>query len=80
MFRKLFVDHPASVGESYFEHLVVALGFGLRMIGGGLACIVHALVPGLCKTTGSRAISCLHETMVENRRRKALQAAATPAE
>ena len=26
MFRRLFLDHPASVGESYVEHFGVANG------------------------------------------------------
>ncbi|MDP2322666.1 MAG: DUF6356 family protein, partial [Gammaproteobacteria bacterium] len=37
----LFTEHPASVGESYIEHLISATGFSLRMIGAGLACLVH---------------------------------------
>jgi hypothetical protein len=69
MFRKLFVDHPESVGESYLEHLGMAFGFGLRMIGGGLACLLHGLIPGLCKTSGSKMIACLHDEMVVHRRR-----------
>ncbi len=34
---KLFTDHPASVDETYGEHLVMATGFGVRMILGGFA-------------------------------------------
>ena len=51
-----FVDHPASVGESYGEHFAVATGFGLRLIGAGLACLVHAWVPAWFTRTGSRAV------------------------
>jgi len=71
---KLFTDNPASVGESYGEHLVMASGFGVRMILGGLACLVHGLLPFLFVKTGSRQIACLHDTMVANRRRKPLPA------
>jgi Family of unknown function (DUF6356) len=59
VFKKLFVDHPQSVGETYFEHLGVAFGFGFKMLGAALACMIHGLVPGLFKTTGSKAIICL---------------------
>ena len=52
-----FVDHPHSVGESYREHFSVALGFGMRLIGAGLACVVHACVPAWFTRTGSRAVS-----------------------
>ena len=35
--NRLFKDHPESVGETYWQHFSMAMGFGLRMIGGGLA-------------------------------------------
>lgn len=70
MLRQLFIDHPESVGESYGEHLLVALSFGTTMVAAGLACIVHALVPGLFVRTGSAAVSRLHDRMVTSRRRK----------
>ena len=65
---RIFTDHPASVGESYAEHLVTASSFGLRMILAGLACIVHALLPILFVKTGSAQITVLHDRMVANRR------------
>lgn len=71
---KLFTEHPASVGETYGEHLLVAGGFGLRMILGGIACLVHALLPFLFVKTGSAQISELHDTMVANRRRQPMPA------
>jgi hypothetical protein len=52
-----FFDHPHSVGETYGEHFAVALGFGVRLIGAGLACVVHACVPAWFTRTGSRAVS-----------------------
>jgi Family of unknown function (DUF6356) len=67
MLKKLFVDHPQSVGESYFEHMSVAFGFGFKMLGAGFACMIHGLVPGLFKSTGSQAITCLHDKLVANR-------------
>lgn len=66
---RLFTDHPASVGESYGEHLLTASGFGLRMVLAGLACMVHALLPFLFVKTGSVQISTLHDKMLANRRR-----------
>lgn len=67
MLRKLFTDHPASVGESYGEHCSAAFGFGVAMILGGLACMVHALLPFLFRRTGSDAITRLHAQMVTGR-------------
>ena len=69
--NRLFTDHPASVDESYGQHLGQALGFGLRMIWGGVLCLVHAFIPGLCQKSGSTLICELHERMVTNRRRAA---------
>ena len=70
----LFTDHPASVGESYGEHLAMASGVGLRLILGGLACLIHGLLPFLFVRTGSGQIAALHDTMVANRRRKPMPA------
>lgn len=66
---RIFTDHPASVDETYFEHLMHATSFGGRMIVGGIACLVHGLVPGLCVKTGSRTIAALHHRMVVNRKK-----------
>ena len=69
MFRKLFLDHPASVGETYGEHAVFAASVGWTMFLGSIACFVHALVPALFPTTGSSAIIELHERVMSARRR-----------
>lgn len=65
--HKAFTDHPQSVGETYFEHLVHASGFGVRMVLGGLACVLHGLLPFLFVKTGSKQIETLHGKMVVNR-------------
>lgn len=72
---KLFSEHPESVGESYVEHLGQASGFGLRMIGGGIACLLHGLLPFWFEKTGSNQIRLLHDRMVTNRQRRSPQAA-----
>lgn len=72
--QKLFTEHPASVGETYGEHLVMATGFGARMILGGLACLLHGIFPFLFVKTGSAQIATLHERMVRNRRTKPMPA------
>ena len=71
-----FTDHPHAVGESYGEHFTVATGFGVAMIVGGLACLVHGVLPFLCTTTGSQTIRRLHDRMVTNRVRNAVPDAA----
>ncbi len=69
MLPSLFTAHPASVDESYAEHMGVAFGFALRMFLGSLACLVHAFLPFLFLKTGSDTIVALHERMVAQRRR-----------
>ncbi|MFN3685669.1 DUF6356 family protein [Salinarimonas sp.] len=69
--RLSFTDHPRSVGETYLEHMGVALSFGVRLLGAGLACLVHAFLPFLFTKTGSRTIAVLHERMVTKRARVA---------
>ncbi len=58
----LFTDHPASVGETYAQHLGSASFFGSRMILAGL--------PFLFTSTGRRTIEMLHGRMVVNRHRQ----------
>lgn len=66
---QLFTEHPASVHETYSEHLVMASGFGFKMMVAGFACVLHGLFPFLFIKTGSKAINELHDTMVTNRQR-----------
>jgi hypothetical protein len=66
--NRAFTEHPASVGESYCEHLFRAVYFGTRMVFAGVACLVHGVLPFLFVRTGSRAIAELNDRMVVNRR------------
>ncbi len=65
---RAFTEHPASVGETYTRHMARAGCFGLRLIGAGIACLVHALLPFLFERTGSAAVAELNDRMVVNRR------------
>ena len=74
MFRRLFLDHPATMDETYGEHLAIAASFASGLFAASVACAIHALVPGLFVTTGSRAIADLNARLVEGRRRRAAPA------
>ena len=65
MARNPFTHHPREVGESYGEHLANAGGFGLRLIGGGIACIVHAIFPFLFVNKGSETVKGLHTKLAK---------------
>lgn len=55
-FFRSFVDHPASVDETYFEHMRFAFGFAGTMMAAGLAALIHAFIPPLFETTASRLV------------------------
>lgn len=78
--RALFTEHPASVHETYGQHMAQSWSFGWRMLVGALACFVHGLFPFLCLSKGSATIRELHDRMVTNRVRHAAAAAKLPAD
>ena len=49
-----FTAHPNSVNETYLEHFVFALGFGVKMTIGGLVAMLHAIFPFLFVTAAGR--------------------------
>jgi hypothetical protein len=59
-----FTRHPRDIGESYGEHMGRAASSGLRLIGSGLACLVHAVFPFLFERTASETIRDMHRGMV----------------
>lgn len=66
MLRKithLFNAHPATVDETYFEHLRFASGFALSLMGAGFAAAVHALLPFMFEKTAGNIINRLHHRM-----------------
>jgi hypothetical protein len=63
----LFLDHPASVDETYAEHLSTACGFGGRMMVAGLLCFIHGLIPGLFTHAASDRIRGLVRDMDSRR-------------
>ncbi|MGE5142737.1 MAG: DUF6356 family protein [Acidobacteriota bacterium] len=64
----IFTAHPASVGETYGEHLRFAAAFGACMALGGLAAMVHAVLPFLFITTASRVLERLNAMRDGHRR------------
>ena len=67
--KNLFTDHPASVGENYFEHLLAATRFSMSLLIASLVCLVHALLPFLFVKTGSQRVTALYQRMVTQRHR-----------
>ena len=67
---RLFIDHPASVDETYFGHMAFAGWFASRLLLAAGAALVHAFLPFLFETTASRIVRELYER-THNRRRNA---------
>lgn len=76
--RQRFNEHPASVGESYFEHFKVATHFARELFGAAFACAIHAAVPSMHQTTASTKVKALCDEMTAGKR-GAATAEAVPA-
>lgn len=59
----IFIEHPESVDETYFEHLRFASGVALKLLAAAAAAFAHALVPVLFQQAASRKVGRLHEQM-----------------
>ena len=73
MLDKLMLEHPRDIGETYTEHAGHALQIGARLVLAGLACLVHAVLPGLFVRTASHAVGDVQSRMAARAKR-------TPAE
>jgi len=59
--RKLFTEHPASAGETYWQHFRFAAKIFRSLSKAAFACLVHAVFPPLFQKTASTEIRSLHE-------------------
>ncbi len=64
---RLFTEHPSSLGMSWLSHGVGALKIGGELIGAGLACLVHAVVPGWFTQTAGKTVTRIHSHMVSRK-------------
>ncbi len=72
--KAAFTAHPASVGETYGEHFVTAMGFSLSLLRAAVVCAIHAVLPFLFEKTGSECITELNQRMVTHRDVRAIDA------
>ena len=56
----LLDKHLKSVNETYWQHLKRALMFSGWLFLGGLACVIHAILPFLFTQTASKIVSKLY--------------------
>lgn len=55
--KSLFLAHPRSVDENYFEHMAFAGRFSGKLFLAAGAALVHAFLPFLFEKTASRMIA-----------------------
>ena len=77
---KMFREHPASVGETYGQHMLSAFRFGAMLLAASIACLIHGLMPWLLKTKGSETVRVLYDSMISNRQRRSRLGSEAPAD
>jgi hypothetical protein len=65
--QALFTAHPASVNESYLQHMRMSGTFGLWLLLAAACAFVHALLPFMVEKTASGIIRRLYGRMVSHR-------------
>jgi hypothetical protein len=58
---RLFVEHPRSLGMSWAEHGIGAVAIGATLVAAGIACLVHALVPGWFTQTAGKTVTRIYD-------------------
>lgn len=72
-------DHLTEAREGYFQHLRFAMLVGAMLLAAAVACIIHALVPALCRRSASGIVRLVSELMIDRSRlRSAALAASGP--
>ena len=59
-------EHLNEVNETYFQHMWIAFKIGFTMLVTGVFCLIHGLIPGLFKKTGSNQIAKMYEIVSRN--------------
>lgn len=60
MIARVFLDHPAKVDETFFQHMLFAVKFAGLLFAAAGAALVHAFVPCLFENTASTIIARLY--------------------
>jgi len=59
--RRLFTEHPHSLGMSWGSHGLGAAKISAELIGAGCAAMVHAIVPGWFTETAGRTVTRIYD-------------------
>lgn len=61
MIARIFLDHPATVDETYGQHARFAAGFSLKLFGAAFAALIHAIIPCFFEKTASTIVADLYK-------------------
>ena len=61
--KRHFAEHPATVGQTYFQHFAFSASFSLRLLQASFTAIVHAFIPCFFIKTTGRSIEELNKRM-----------------
>ena len=63
------MKHLDEVGETYWQHFLFAMRFGIVMIIAGILLMVHAIFPNLFKSVGSDVVEHMHGILNERNKK-----------
>ena len=63
MADRMFLEHPRSLGMTWAGHGIGAVAIGTRLVGAGLACLIHAVVPGIFTQTAGKTVTDMYDHM-----------------
>ena len=64
---RFFTEHPRSLGMSWADHGIGAFKIGGELIGAGVACIIHAVVPGVFTQTAGKTVTRIYDHMQQRK-------------
>ena len=64
---RLFLEHPRSLGMGWAAHGIGAVAIGAKLVGAGLACLVHAVVRAFFTQTAGKTIDGMYRHMQQRR-------------
>ena len=64
---RLFSDHPRSLGMNWASHGIGAAKISAELIAAGVACMIHAIVPGWFTQTAGRTVERMHDHMIKRK-------------
>lgn len=68
--KKLFTQHPESIGETYFEHFKFAFKSGCCLTLAGLALLLHSIFPFIFVTTARDTMAKISQEIADRNNNK----------